>query len=379
MPAVFPPLLSIVPYPFLPPTNGGHLGIAEMHRHLGLLCKDHVAGTKNNAPNRQEPFTLHKIFDTGPLRYLPFRYQKPLEALGRQESVKALFCEHPYMAASARALARSLKIPWFLRSHNIESERFRTMGKRWWPVLARYESRAMQQADGTFFVTAEDAQWAQQHWKIPENKCHVAPYGTPLAATPIRDAGARQRLAQQLGIRADVPWLYFLGALDYRPNVEAVDYLLNKVMPHIEATRRPFELLIAGKGLSEAQQQQISGKTNAHYTGFLPSLDDFLQACDVMLNPVLTGGGIKTKAVEALAWGKRVVSCESGAAGLERRACGEALFVSPDGDWEAFAKHIQLAVQTTATAPEAFYRMYHWGHVAENVLKTIFHAPGSRR
>lgn len=372
MPHPFPPLLSIVPYPFLPPTNGGHLGIAEMHRHLGLLCEDHVAGTNNNAPNRPEPFTLHKIFDAGPMRYLPFRYQKPLEAIGRKESAAAIFCEHPYMAASARALARTLKIPWFLRSHNIESERFRTMGKPWWPVLARYESWAMRQADGTFFVTAEDARWAQRHWKIPENTCHVAPYGTPLAATPAPDPKARQRLAQQLGIRPDVPWLYFLGALDYPPNVEAVDYLLDAVVPRLHTSSQPFELLIAGKGLSEAQQQKISGNQDVHYTGFLPSLDDFLLACDVMLNPVLTGGGIKTKAVEALAWGNRVVSCHSGAAGLERSACGEALFVSPDGNWDDFVKDIEAALQTTATAPDAFYRMYHWGHVAENVLKTIF-------
>lgn len=371
----FPPLLAIVPYPFLPPTNGGHLGIAEMHRHLALLCKDHVAGTQNNAPNRPEPFLLHKIFDAGPLRYLPFRYQKPLETLGRKESVKAIFCEHPYMAASAHALARTLKIPWFLRSHNIESERFRTMGKPWWPVLARYESWAMRQANGTFFVTTEDAQWAQQHWKIPENKCHVAPYGTPLAATPAPDPQARQRLAQQLGIRADVPWLYFLGALDYQPNAEAIDYLLDEVSPRLEATRQPFEILIAGKGLPEAQKLKISGKNTVHYTGFLPSLDDFLQACDVMLNPVLTGGGIKTKAVEALAWGKCVVSCHSGAAGLERSACGEALFVSADGDWDAFVNDIGAAIKRPATAPEAFYRRYHWGHVAENVLTTIFGTP----
>lgn len=374
MPFEFPPLLSLVPYPFLPPTNGGHLGIAEMHRHLALFCPDHIAGTKDNAPNRPEPFTLHKIFDPRPLRYLPLRYQKPLQTLGQTTGAKAIFCEHPYMAVSARTLARSLGIPWFLRSHNIESERFRTMGKPWWALLARYERWAMQAANGIFFVTGEDARWTQQHWNISPNKCHVAPYGTPLAAPPVPDPAARQRLSGQLGIRADVPWLYFLGALDYGPNAAAVDYLIDEVMPRLETAGQRFELLIAGKGLSEAQKEKISGK-NIHYTGFLPSLDDFLQATDVMLNPVLTGGGIKTKAVEALAWGKRVVSCKSGAAGLDRAACGRALLVSEDGDWDAFTEDIRVAAAGNETVPETFYRRYHWGNVAQQVLKTIFGAP----
>lgn len=371
MATAFPPILSLVPYPFLPPTNGGHLGIAEMHRHLALFCEDHLAGTITNAPNAPEPFHLHQIFGAGPGRYLPFRYQNALVKLGRETGAKAAFCEHPYMAVSANAVAHTLKIPWYLRSHNIESERFRTMGKPWWKVLARYEKWAVQHAAGTFFVTAEDARWTQQHWAIPEKKCHVAPYGTPLEATPPPDPAARQRLAAHLGIRADVPWLYFLGALDYRPNAEAVDYLITEVVPRLQAAGQPYELLVAGKGLSATQQQQFREK-GIHYTGFLPSLDDLLLSCDVMLNPVLTGGGIKTKAVEALAWGKRVVSCESGAAGLEKTVCGAALRVSADGDWDGFMADIIAAAQVPVVVPAAFYNLYAWRNVARNVLNTMF-------
>ncbi|RYD52316.1 MAG: glycosyltransferase [Sphingobacteriales bacterium] len=367
----FPPLLSLVPYPFLPAVNGGHLGIAEMHRHLALYCEDHVAGTVGNAPTIPEPFALHKIFGQTTSRYLPFRYQQALVRLGESTQVGAVFCEHPYMAISARAVAKALGVPWFLRSHNIESERFRQMGKLWWPVLARYERWAMQHSTGTFFVTAEDARWAQQHWAIPERTCHVAPYGTPLIHTPVPRPEARQRLAQTLGIRTEVSWLYFLGALDYRPNAEAVEYLITEIAPRLAASGNAVEILLAGKGLAPELAARLSG-TGITYTGFLPSLDDFLSACDVMLNPVLTGGGIKTKAVEALAWGKRVVSCSSGAAGLDRAVCGEALYVSKDGNWERFVAHILQATQTDAIVPEAFYRFYHWGEVAHGVLQTIF-------
>jgi glycosyltransferase involved in cell wall biosynthesis len=165
--------------------------------------------------------------------------------------------------------------------------------------------------------------------------------------------------------------LYFLGALDYRPNAEAVESLITEIAPRLTASGTPVEILLAGKGLSPELSAKLSG-TGITYTGFLPSLDDFLSACDVMLNPVLTGGGIKTKAVEALAWGKRVVSCSSGAAGLDRTVCGEALYVSEDGDWDGFVADILQAAQTDAIAPESFYRFYHWGQVAQNVLQTIF-------
>jgi glycosyltransferase involved in cell wall biosynthesis len=340
-----------------------------MHQYLSQACEDHLVGTDDNRMSTEWHFHFHPLFATTPSRYVPFANTGALANLGKKVSADAVWCEHPYMAPSASRVAARLGVRWYLRSHNIESQRFRELGKKWWPLMAQYEGWAMRSAAGTFFVTAEDADWAVRKYKLDRAKAHVAPYGTPLKSAPVTNSSVRARVAAELDLDAKKNWLYFLGAMNYTPNSDAVRYILDEVLPRLG---NDSLVLFAGKGLPEDLQQRIA-KTNgrAQYLGFLPDLHDFLQAQDVMLNPVLSGGGIKTKAVEALAYGKPVVSTASGAAGLMREACGNALYVLPDGDWESFTAAAKEAAAKKPAIPDAFYREYFWGSIAKEIVRTL--------
>lgn len=340
-----------------------------MHQHLGKVCEDHVAGTSNNGADTDWAFHLHPVLSPKPSRYMPFAHSAALVKLGKQHNCSAVWCEHPYMAPTASRVAKRLGVRWYLRSHNIESARFRELGKKWWPLMTRFEGWAMRAAAGTYFVTAEDADWAIKHYKLSREKAHLAPYGTPLEAAPAADSGAKAKVAAEFGLDASKSWFYFLGAMDYEPNAHAVRLILDEVLPRIGDNAL---ILLAGKGLSEELQKRVAETAGkARYLGFLPNLHRFLLAQDVMLNPVLLGGGIKTKAVEALAYGKPVVSTASGAAGLMREACGAALYTLPDGDWNSFAAAAKEAAMRKPSVPPSFYRAYHWGAIAEEIVRDI--------
>ncbi len=364
-------LLSIAPYRLLPATGGGHLGILDMHHNIGKLCPDHLVSTNNNDPANNYAFDMHAVLPATIWRYLPFYCYTTILNIGKRYDCTAIFCDHPYMAPTAMLVARKLGIPWFLRSHNIESERFRTLGKKWWPLMHSFEKFAMKHAKSSFFVTEEDAQWVITNYGIPAEKCHVLPFGTNLSEPPALIADAKTQLAKSLHIDAGKPWLYFLGALSYTPNEQAVTYILDEIMPRLNKSGKGYQVLIAGKGLSEPLQARIANTENVIYTGFLESLKLFLQACDVMLNPVITGGGIKTKAIEALSYNKQVVSCESGAAGLIRSVCGNNLHVSADHDWDAFIKDILNAMTQSSPTPQSFYDTYYWGNIAQKAVEII--------
>jgi polysaccharide biosynthesis protein PslH len=364
-------LLSIVPYRLLPITNGGQLSIAEMHHFIGLLCDNHVAGTVDNDDNLKFSFTLHKIFPTGVKRYIPYTTLSQLKQLVKEQNIKALYCDHPYMAMTTIALARSMKLPWYLRSHNIESERFRNLGKKWWPVLHWYERFAMKQAKGIFFVADEDRKWAIEHYKLQPGKCHFIPFSVPFKSSPTGHAEAKQRLSAQLNISAGKPWLYFLGALNYFPNTHAVEFICSQLIPELDRRGVDYHILLAGKGLPEATQQAVANTGNITYLGFVPDITDVLLAGDVMLNPVVLGGGVKTKAVEALAYNKMVVSAESGAAGLMRDACGNNLLIAPDNDVKAFADKVIQAISAPQNIPAAFYEIYYNGNTAQKVVNIM--------
>lgn len=367
-------ILSIAPYKVLPPRNGGHLGIVYPHHYLGLLCDNHLAGTTDNEQEHGYAFHLHRIFPPSPVRYLPYYGYGKLLELAKQVNAQYIYCDHPYMMLTALRLAATLGVKCFMRSHNIESQRFKSFGKAWWKVMFRFERYVMRKAAGNFFVTPEEAQWAEKNYGIPASKCHFIPFGTTLEARPVVAPGTKEQTAQELGADPAKPWLYFLGALDYSPNREAVEYILNEISPRLEKAGIQYELFITGKGLSEELQQKISKTANIHYTGFIPDLDLFLKSCDVMLNPVLTGGGIKTKAVEALGYNKMVVSSDSGAAGLLPSACGNNLLASPDHDWNSYAANVIKAIGMQANIPGTFYDTYYWGNIMKKVLDIMQHS-----
>lgn len=364
-------ILSLAPYRVLPATSGGQLCIAYTHHYLGKLCPDHMAGTENNDAEHDYSFQLHKVFPNTPMRYLPLCEYARLKGIARLYDCTHIICEHPYMAWTAMALSRKLKLPWFLRSHNIESERFREMGKPWWRAMRMYEGMAMRKAHGVFFLTDEDAMWAQQHYRLPLPQCHIAPFGTTLEAMPEGKEKARQAIATQLEADPDKKWLYFLGALDYKPNADAVRYILDEVLPRMDSKNTSYHIFIAGRKLAPELEQRIAQTANIQYTGFLPSVETLVKACDVMLNPVMTGGGIKTKAVEALGFNKNIVSSERGAAGLIREACSNKLLVTPDHDWDAFAEAVIWQMDNDTVIPPAFYDTYYWGHIARRMLQTM--------
>lgn len=365
-------LLSLAPYRVLPATTGGHWGIVSMHDALGQLCQDHVLGTADNGPDEAYAFQMHRVFPATPGRYIPTHGLRAASGIARRYDATHIFCDHPYMAPLAIALSRRLGIPWVLRSHNIEAQRFRHLRKWWWPVFRYFEQTAMRAAHGIFFITPEDCDLAIEQYNLSSGKCFLAPYGTPLNAPPADHAGVKEQLAAGMSLNAAIPWLYFLGVHSYVPNAAAVGHIIQEVLPRLKQSGLECEIIIAGKGLPDELVNSVAATNGAmHYTGFVDDLDTFIRACDVMLNPLTSGGGIKTKAIEALAYNKIVVSTVNGAAGILPEVCGNNLLITPDGDWDAFALAVQDAVKRTPSIPEAFYERYNWGAIARHVISII--------
>lgn len=368
-------IVSVVPYRFLPPVNGGHWGLIIIEKLLSIFNEVHTVSTINNIDEQKFPFTTHLILNDKPKRYLPFAGYKAILKVAREEKAQYIFAHHPYMYFTVNKVAKTLGIPLYIRSHNIESERFRSLGKQWWPLLHWFEKKAYRNADKTFFVTEEDKNWAIQHFGIRQEQGVVMPFGIDFPKSPALEDHVKATTALQLGLNENVPWLFFMGQLDYKPNEEAVQLILKEIVPRLRKSNAVFQLLIFGKNLHESIQQEIRQSAVGNdivYLGFVPELAPVLSSCDVMLNPVLSGGGVKTKLVESLAWNKTVVSTESGALGMEKSVCGDKLLICADKDWNAFtAITLQMMQQNPARIPDAFFEFYYAKNIAER-MQTYF-------
>src|SRR5579875_682580 len=127
---------------------------------------------------------------------------------------------------------------------------------------------------------------------------------------------------------------YFVGIHRYPPNLAALRLLLDEILPEIARHHPDFVLHVVGNGLPPELAHAHARNPNLRFEGFVADLKQHLRAIPLLIAPFVSGSGIKTKVVEAMAWGKAVVSNEIGFEGLEPRPDHEAFLA---GDSASFA------------------------------------------
>lgn len=109
-------------------------------------------------------------------------------------------------------------------------------------------------------------------------------------------------------------------------NIQAVKYLVNEIMPKVVKKIPTAQLAIAG-GICEC----LPDYKGVLKLGIVPDLTPIYCSATVVVNPVTIGTGLKIKTIEALAYGKPLVTTSTGADGLESNS-GESFYVSDKPD-----------------------------------------------
>ena len=364
----------LAPYNVYPPQTGGKKFIALFYEYLAkILPVEFISVPENDMPPRlQESF--HGILGSKKLRYAnPFLFFR-LKKIIKEKGITDLIIVHPYFGWLAWLLKKSTGVQLSLLSHNIESVRFKTMGKWWWRGLWQYEKNVHRIIDHNFFVTEEDMAFAIKNYLLVPDKCHVITYGIEWQEQPSGEdkRQAAAFLRQHHNIKEEEKILFFNGSLNYLPNIEAVNFILEHINPALlETTGFHYKIIICGKGLPSAFGELKSyAKKNIIYAGFVDDINIYFRGSDLFLNPVISGGGIKTKLVEALGNGLSAVSSKTGAFGVSPEIAGSKLSVLNDHDWEAFVQAIINAQSGSETGP-AFFNHFYWGNIAAKAADII--------
>ncbi|MBK8952851.1 MAG: hypothetical protein IPM85_11775 [Chitinophagaceae bacterium] len=60
----------------------------------------------------------------------------------KKEQIETIIWEHPYYAWLAFSVRKRTGVKTIFHTHNIEYQRFKSLGKWWWPFLKVYEKWA---------------------------------------------------------------------------------------------------------------------------------------------------------------------------------------------------------------------------------------------
>lgn len=174
-------------------------------------------------------------------------------------------------------------------------------------TLLAFERRAAAAFDRTLFVSAAEA--AQFRAMAPEVAAKVdhADNGVDLTAFDPARAGENPYAP---GARPIV----FTGTMDYRPNIEAVCWFAERVMPLLR-DRPGVEFHIVGANPAPAVRA-LAALPGVHVSGAVPRTQPWIAHAAVAVAPLRIARGIQNKVLEAMALARPVVATPEAFAGI---------------------------------------------------------------
>jgi glycosyltransferase involved in cell wall biosynthesis len=201
-----------------------------------------------------------------------------------------------------------------LQAPNVESliwQRYYENETRWikrlyireqWRKYLRCERDAFRAVRHIVAVTVEDAALAREWFGVDD--------------IDVVDNGVDVPSFREVRLDVHSRCILYLGALDWRPNFDALEVLLGTIYPTVRGVIPDARLLIVGRSPPESLCKQVATQPGAELHADVPDVRPFLARSAVMAVPLRIGGGSRLKILESLAAGLPVVSTRVGAEGL---------------------------------------------------------------
>ena len=185
--------------------------------------------------------------------------------------------------------------------HNQEVEFFKAANN--WPLILKnieidrikkYERYIMRFSDGVNCVAPEDALYGQD---IVGDKCRYVPSYLAKSEKKWSFKSATEK------------YIYYSGSLSFNPNLEGLLWFLNNIYSKYITNYADVSLKITGR-VNEKIKKELSKYKQVEFTGYLSDeeLEDIICNSVFTVVPVLSGGGVKMKMIEAMKYGVPAIS-----------------------------------------------------------------------
>ncbi len=110
--------------------------------------------------------------------------------------------------------------------------------------------------------------------------------------------------------------IFYIGALDWLPNQEALIWFLEKVWPNVLKIFPWLEFHIAGRNAPKRLTDKLKKAKRVIFYGEVESSSDFMNTHDLMVVPLFSGSGMRVKIIEAMNNGNVIVASNKACEGI---------------------------------------------------------------
>jgi glycosyltransferase involved in cell wall biosynthesis len=270
-------------------------------------------------------------------RFISQEFAEKLISLLQNEQFDVIQLETLYLAPYIDIIKKNSNALITMRAHNVEFEIWERISnntqflpKKWYlryltQKLKNYELSRLNDYDYLVAVSERDLKkFKELGYK---NGAISSPIGLDL---------------KQYNVKPSIPNskdLYFIGAMDWLPNIEGLKWFLEQVWPQVSINHKDIKLHIAGRNTPEWLTTQYQNDDQVIIHGEVENAIEFVKPFDTMIVPLFSGSGMRVKILEGMALGKTIITTTLGKEGIDAEH-GKHLIVADTP--EAFISEIKL-------------------------------------
>ncbi|MES2827203.1 MAG: glycosyltransferase family 4 protein [Bacteroidota bacterium] len=287
-------------------------------------------------------------------RFYDDEAEKMLQDILKENEFDIIQFEGLFVVPYLDAVKANSRAKFIYRAHNIEFdvweriamiERF-SPRRKYLQFLARrlkvYETEQINRFHQIFAISEQDRQ------SILRNGCEI-----PIDVFPVALDFEKYHTSDSINT---FPTLFHLGAMDWRPNKEGLEWFLDEIWPDIETLNSELRFYIAGKNMQREFFNYDS--ENLVVEGEVFDAVDFINSKDIMIVPLLSGSGMRVKIIEGMAMKKCIIATSMAAEGIKCNP-GKDILIANTAD------EFYRCILQCITSPNK------WREIGENARKTV--------
>jgi len=289
-------------------------------------------------PKRARIKSLTGLLTGKPLT-LPYYYSRKLENWVRKTASKHSIDKLIAYSSAMAQYAMQSDHPFNFRVIDfvdIDSDKWRQYSQnKSWPMslvyrreadqLLAYEKAVAREFDASFFVSQSEADMFKE--LVPEIKQKVNYYNNGVDTVYFDPKKINDNPYPQA-----VKTIVFTGAMDYWPNIDAVIWFSESVLPELNRLDSKIRFYIVGSNPSEAVER-LGNNPNIEVTGRVEDIRPYIKFSVACVAPVRIARGIQNKVLEAMAMERPVVTSPQGYEGIIADTAKELIVAEEADDW----------------------------------------------
>jgi glycosyltransferase involved in cell wall biosynthesis len=243
-------------------------------------------------------------------RFYSAQFEALLISKIKDSNLDFIILESAFLLPYLPAIRKRFKGKILVRTHNVEYKIWERMAefdknilkKKYLQKLAKdlkqYETINLKKVDGLICISDLDKRTFQSHG------IHI-----PMVTIPVS-----MKMDEAVKFDGNSNDIFFLGAMNWQPNIDAVETLLNDVFPKIRARFPTTKLHLAGSYMSLKLLNLKQENVVIH--GRVENVAEFMSEHGILVVPLKSGSGIRVKILEAMSVATPVIGTNIGFEGI---------------------------------------------------------------